>query len=182
MWVFGYGSLMWTGWEVSLGCGRRCKAVLLGYRRAFIKASIKNWGSAERPCPTLDIVPSPSAQCEGIAFEFPDDKGALILSYLAQREGKDFSLCELAIEREGVRVQAVVPIYHGYNLISAETPEEIVRLIDHARGDHGYCVDYLRGITESLTSLGIEDPVVTEMWQVFLQRDQLGHGDRPSRS
>jgi cation transport protein ChaC len=180
MWVFGYGSLMWMGWEVSIGCGRRCKAVLPGYRRAFIKASIKNWGSPEHPCPTLNIVPCPSAQCEGIAFEFPDDKRTLILSYLAQREGKDFGLSELTIEREGIRVQAFVPIYHGQNLMSAEAPEQIVRMIDQAQGDHGSCIDYLRGITEKLTSLGIADPVVTQMWQAFLRRSQLGHGDGPS--
>lgn len=39
MWVFGYGSLMWDGWEQEFGCLRRCVAVLKGYRRTFNKAS-----------------------------------------------------------------------------------------------------------------------------------------------
>jgi cation transport protein ChaC len=42
MWVFGYGSLIWDGWENSYGCLRKCVAVLNGYRRTFNKASTKN--------------------------------------------------------------------------------------------------------------------------------------------
>jgi cation transport protein ChaC len=46
MWVFAYGSLMSDGWENEWGCLRRCRAELGGYRRAFNKASVRNWGTA----------------------------------------------------------------------------------------------------------------------------------------
>ena len=37
MWIFGYGSLMWDGWESEFVCQERAMATLSGYRRAFNK-------------------------------------------------------------------------------------------------------------------------------------------------
>jgi len=56
MWVFGYGSLMWDGWENSYGCLRKSIAVLNSCRRTFNKASMKNRGSKKAPCPTLSLL------------------------------------------------------------------------------------------------------------------------------
>ena len=60
MWVFGYGSLMWDGWQTEHGCIRMVKATLRGYRRAFNKASVRNWGTRERPAPTVNITADPA--------------------------------------------------------------------------------------------------------------------------
>ena len=51
MWIFGYGSLMWDGWEATFDCKRKERAVLKGYARSFTKASVKNWGSKTAPGP-----------------------------------------------------------------------------------------------------------------------------------
>jgi cation transport regulator ChaC len=48
MWVFGYGSLMWDGWEQALGGQRADGAVLPDYRRSFNKKSTRNWGRRRR--------------------------------------------------------------------------------------------------------------------------------------
>jgi cation transport regulator ChaC len=45
MWVFGYGSLMWDGWEQALGGQRVDGAVLPDYGRSFNKKSTRNWGT-----------------------------------------------------------------------------------------------------------------------------------------
>jgi len=65
MWIFGYGSLMGDGWEEAFGCLRRTIAVLDGYRRTFNKASTKNWGSKEAPCPTLGLEEIEGGVCKG---------------------------------------------------------------------------------------------------------------------
>ena len=69
MWVFGYGSLMWDGWQTQHGCTRQMLADLPGYSRAFNKASVRNWGSTQNPCPTLSL--TEGGNCRGMAFEFP---------------------------------------------------------------------------------------------------------------
>jgi cation transport protein ChaC len=91
MWVFGYGSLMWDGWETRRGCLRRVIAELQGYVRSFNKLSVRNWGSRTYPGPTLNLIASTSS-CRGIAFEFPEERRAEVLAYLIQREGKNFRL------------------------------------------------------------------------------------------
>jgi cation transport regulator ChaC len=55
MWIFGYGSLMWDGWESEFACQERAMATLSGYRRAFNKLSVANWGTKDAPCPTLKL-------------------------------------------------------------------------------------------------------------------------------
>ena len=72
MWVFGYGSLMADEWEERYACVRRTIATLRGFRRTFTKASTKNWGSKEVPCPTLNLEKVENAECWGVAFHFPD--------------------------------------------------------------------------------------------------------------
>ena len=74
MWVFGYGSLMWDGWETKHGCTRKERASLPGYERDFNKASIENWGSREHPGPTLGLRADAAGKCEGLAFQVPDGK------------------------------------------------------------------------------------------------------------
>jgi cation transport protein ChaC len=92
MWVFGYGSLMWDGWQAEHRCLRTVKATLLRYRRAFNKASVKNWGSRERAGPTLNIIEDPAGSCVGFAFEFPDEQRREVMAALVAREGRNFEL------------------------------------------------------------------------------------------
>ena len=73
MWVFGYGSLMWDGWEKGFGCLRRSVVTLQGYGRTFNKASMKNRGTKHAPCPTLNLEKIEVGTCKGMAFEFPHD-------------------------------------------------------------------------------------------------------------
>lgn len=61
MWIFGYGSLMWGGWEATYGCTERLWADLAGYRRAFNKKSVENWGMPQSPGLTLNFLARPIA-------------------------------------------------------------------------------------------------------------------------
>ncbi|GJM27897.1 MAG: hypothetical protein DHS20C17_05320 [Cyclobacteriaceae bacterium] len=92
MWVFGYGSLMWDGWQQKYDCISSRKADLIGYHCKFNKASVRNWGTKKSPGPTLNIEKHTDSICQGLLFEFPDNKKEVILNYLQKREGKAFTL------------------------------------------------------------------------------------------
>src|ERR1700685_3954998 len=94
MWAFGYGSLMWGNRERDFGCLCRVVATLPGFRRAFNKASGKNWGTRAHSGLTLNLAADSSAGCTGIAFEFAEDRRQAVLDYLQKREGKGFDLEE----------------------------------------------------------------------------------------
>jgi cation transport protein ChaC len=97
MWIFGYGSLMWDGWEQTFGGMRVDGAALLNYHRAFNKKSVGNWGTPKAPAPTLGLEPSQDINCIGTAFEFPDAQRTAIQIFLTDREGPSFAVVELPL-------------------------------------------------------------------------------------
>lgn len=170
MWIFGYGSLMWDRWEDALGCVRRVKAEVRGYRRAFNKASVRNWGSKDLPCPTLNLLESSSSHCYGIAFEFPDDRRDMVLSYLTSREGKDFALREIPARLDqGDEITVIVPVYEGKNLIPSNDIKHVAEMVRQSKGKDGPCIQYVKGITDELRRLGIDDPAVQELWYAVVE-------------
>lgn len=165
MWVFGYGSLMWDGWETKRSCTRRVVADLPGYCRSFNKASVRNWGTKAAPGPTLNLSKVATGVCRGIAFQFPDAQKLEILSYLQEREGKAFPLPAMLVRIEDrSEVSAFVPLYNGKNVIEGKTLEEVAEMVLAASGTDGTCLAYVNGIAEKLSALSINDPAVTELW------------------
>jgi cation transport protein ChaC len=164
MWVFGYGSLMWDGWETSRGCTRRSLGDLPGYCRAFNKASVKNWGNSGAPGPTLNLRKIDVGVCRGMAFEFGDDRRDQLLKYLTEREGGPATDLTIHLD-DGNNVIASVPLYVGKNIIVGKTAKEIISMVRSARGTSGSCVAYVKGIFDKLHELGIEDTEVQATWQ-----------------
>jgi glutathione-specific gamma-glutamylcyclotransferase len=165
MWVFGYGSLMWDGWEQPFGGTRADRAVLMGHRRSFNKKSTRNWGTSVAPAPTLGLEPAQNADCAGTAFEFPEAQRAAVENFLRGREGASFSLDDLPARLpDGREVRALTPVndrtdstYIG-NIPVARRAE----MARTARGRDGACAEYVRNIHEKLVSLGIVDADVEE--------------------
>jgi cation transport protein ChaC len=169
MWIFGYGSLIWDGWETKSErrCVRKAWADLRGWRRVFNKKSVQNWGTRAAPCPTLNLEEAPAASCRGMAFEFhkePRFTGEM-LTYLQRREACEPR--ELPVEIEGVGpAAALVYIYSGANLIAERlTPAQLADMGVGAKGSDGLCVNYVKGIAEKLAALGIDDPAVADLWR-----------------
>ena len=165
MWVFGYGSLMWDGWEQALGGRRVDHTLLTGFRRSFNKKSVANWGTSEVPGPTLGLERDAHAKCIGTAFDFPDESRDALMKYLKKREGKSFTLVEHPVLLpDGRRILAFIPVndrqastYIGH--ISLRKRAAMARL---ASGDSGACADYVRNIQQTLGTLGIIDADVDE--------------------
>jgi glutathione-specific gamma-glutamylcyclotransferase len=169
MWIFGYGSLMWDGWQARFGCLCSVQADLPGYQRTFNKASVVNWGTKHFPGPTLNLKRG-NTSCRGIAFEFPDSAWPDIQSYLRKREGKDFGLRELRIViDDGREVRAIVPLYEGQNLIKADTPEAVAALVSKANGTSGSCRSYVIDVDSKLSEIGVEDPAVSVLIRALQQ-------------
>jgi glutathione-specific gamma-glutamylcyclotransferase len=163
MWVFGYGSLMWDGWEAKWPCLRRVTAELRGYSRVFNKLSVRNWGTEQCPGPTLNLVAS-DFSCRGIAFEFPEAPRADILDYLARREGRNFTLNERPIVLEGgFAATAIVPLYDGPNIIPPTRASEIAAMALRSKGESGSCADYIKGVADHLLELEIDDQAVADV-------------------
>lgn len=169
IWIFGYGSLMWDGWESEFACQERAKATLSGYRRAFNKLSVANWGTKDAPCPTLNLQADGEASCQGMAFAFAAVDKDAVLARLQKREGKSFALKALSVRLgDGMQVEAYAPLYRGSNLRSGLSLDDQVRMVRAARGASGSGIDYVKGIAARLHALGIDDPAVRAL------RDALG--------
>lgn len=166
MWVFGYGSLMWDGWEKEYGCDGGELATLDGFRRDFNKASVRNWGSKGNPGPTLGLIPDARARCVGLAFDLPDTERHRALRAIKSREGSAFVLEERAVELEsGSRVTALVSVndMSARAYIGDLSIEDRIQMAATATGSSGMCMDYVRNVGEKLHSLGIEDAAVRDL-------------------
>ncbi|WP_103020982.1 gamma-glutamylcyclotransferase [Salinibacter altiplanensis] len=170
MWIFGYGSLMWDDWETEFDSEKSEEAVLLGYRRAFNKASVLNWGSPDEPCPTLGLERETGVKCVGTAFNFSDDQEEEVIAYLKDREGASFDIVEVEITlSDGTDVKA----YTAINDTSADTyvgdksTEEVATMIKNAEGKDGKCIEYMRNIYSMLEEQSIHDPAVEELWSAI---------------
>ena len=161
--IFGYGSLMWGGWEKDRGCISTNRASLSGYRRSFNKASVKNWGTHDYPGPTLSLIQDDASTCLGLVFEFPDLSQHTIKEYLGEREGKAFDLeeCKVVLD-SGEEVMAYVPIYHGRNILR-ESIEALAARAIVAEGKSGKCADYVISIDSRLRLLDLQDAEVSRM-------------------
>lgn len=169
MWVFGYGSLMYDGWQKEFGCLEVTQANLVGYARAFNKKSTVNWGSHGAPGPTLNVIAAPDSVCTGIAFRFDDELSDEVQAKLAVREGKSFYLVPIDVACQAGTIRALVPLYQGRNLFETTDPMTLAAFAMDAKGTSGRCRDYIDAVHQQLRLLGIDDPAVSAVWKA-LQR------------
>jgi cation transport regulator ChaC len=92
-------------------------------------------------------------------------KSLEMLKYLTKREA-----CQprsLAIRLpDGRDVPALVYIYEGKNILDPTTPlAEMASMVVTAKGTSGACVDYIRRTFEGLSSIRLDDPEVTDLWE-----------------
>ncbi len=140
MWIFGYGSLMFDGWEAACGCTGRKWADLPGYRRSFNKKSVESRGTREAPSPEM-------------------------LLDLQKREACNPRALAVQLE-DGRTVTAQVFIYGGRNLIAGSMPlADKAAMVAKAGGIRGSNFDYVRDTYEGLKGVGVDDPAVTTLWE-----------------
>jgi cation transport protein ChaC len=172
MWVFGYGSLMWDGWEESFHGTHVEGAVLEGYRRAFNKKSVENWGTRDCPCPTLGLEEAPAATCTGVAFQFAEARRNAVWTYLRDREGPSFDLETASVRLpDGRTVSALVAINDptATSYIGDRARAAIAAMVEGAAGQSGDCIEYLKKTRAQLRAFSIHDQAVEQLWAVVCE-------------
>jgi len=161
MWVFGYGSLMWDGWEQRFAGKRFEGSALAGFHRSFNKASTVNWGTSVLPGPTLGLEEDSDAVVIGVAFEFPATMAAAVIEALTSREGRSFALeaHDVSLPPDHHSVSALVPVNsrRAKSYIGKLPLEARARMAAEARGKSGRCVNYALNVQSHLHSQGIVD-------------------------
>lgn len=171
MWIFGYGSLMYDGWEEPHACIRREQATLLDHERSFTKASTRNWGSKRFPAPTLRLMPREAAACHGVAFQFAPTNADAVIDYLRGREGKNFTPRSVALRLSGGEVvHGECFFYDGRNLIAEGDLEHLATMALRASGTDGTGLDYIRRTKRELEDMGIRDDNVDALYAAVTAR------------
>ena len=163
IWIFGYGSLMWSPGFAYL---KVRPALLHGYHRSFCVHSIIYRGTPERPGLVLGL--DRGGACKGRAFCVAAEDAGRVKAYLNARElvtGVYRARNTTVRLDDGRRVSA-------YNFVARRghqqyagnlTPQRTVELILAGSGAEGSSLDYLRNTVRHLNELGIRDGTVQRL-------------------
>jgi cation transport protein ChaC len=158
LWVFGYGSLMWSP---GFRHAEQQTGLVRGYHRALCILSNRYRGTPEKPGLVMGLCRGGS--CWGIAFRVPAARVRHVLRALWKRE---------MLNR--VYVPTLVPVSVGPKrriralaFVADTSHRQFVRELDlHGRarlvaqgiGQRGRCVDYIRNTLQHMLELGVNDP------------------------
>jgi cation transport protein ChaC len=158
LWVFGYGSLMW-----SPGFRYRAKApgFVFGYHRSLCIYSHRHRGTRDRPGLVMGL--RRGGSCWGMAFRVPAASAPTVLARLWQREMRNRVYQPRLVQvrlgaRRAVRAVAFVadPRHQQYarDLDLAHT----ARLVAQGSGQRGHNLEYLHRTIAHMHAIGVRDP------------------------
>ena len=158
LWIFGYGSLMW-----SPGFRYRTEApgFVFGYHRSLCIYSHRHRGTPERPGLVLGL--RRGGSCWGMAFRVAASSAPAVLASLWRREMRNHVYQPRLIRvrlgrRRAVRAVAFVadPRHQQYacDLALAQT----ARLVAQGSGQRGHNLEYLHRTIAQMHAIGVRDP------------------------
>jgi cation transport protein ChaC len=163
LWVFGYGSLMW-----SPGFAHRERSVglLWGYHRALCILSTRYRGTHRRPGLVMGLCRGGS--CWGMAFRVPAARVPSALAKLWNREMPrrvyKVKLVPVRITR-GRRVRALAFIADPAHPQFARELDlrSRAQMVAQGVGERGPCTEYIRSTLRHMADLGVGDPHLTRV-------------------
>ena len=180
LWVFGYGSLMWSpGFRAS----EQATALVRGYHRALCILSSRYRGTPEKPGLVMGLCRGGS--CWGIALRIPRVRVRRVLTKLWKREmlNKVYKPTLIPVTvapgRRGGRVKQL----RALAFVADPTHRQFVGELDlHGRarlaaqgiGQRGSCVDYIRNTLEHMLALGVGDPHLSRVLDLALSHSPAG--------
>nr|WP_108258235.1 gamma-glutamylcyclotransferase [Mangrovicoccus ximenensis] len=159
LWVFGYGSLLWSP---CFDPAERQLARLDGWHRSFCMWSVHYRGTPETPGLVLALDAAEGASCLGVAFRVAPEGREAAIEALRERELISSAYREEWLDvslTDGRSVEAVTyvvdPAHHQY--AGGLSLEEQAGIIGGATGEKGPNRDYLANTHRHLIELGLED-------------------------
>jgi len=178
LWVFGYGSLMWSpGFRYQ----ERSTGRLHGYHRALCILSNRYRGTPERPGLVMGLCRGGS--CWGMAFRVPAARVRRVLQMLWHREMLNRVYWPRLVPvkvRRGRRIRALAFVADpGHRQFVRELDlHGRARLVAQGIGERGNCMDYIRNTIRHMEQLGVRDP---HLERVLEAADRLCNGGRQRR-
>jgi cation transport protein ChaC len=163
LWVFGYGSLMWSP---GFDWVERVPAILSGYHRALCILSVHHRGTPERPGLVLGL--DKGGSCRGLAFKVPNEKAGATIDYLREREQVTSVYLETRhrlrlIDGRLVDAIAYTADRHHSQFIRGLTHEALLERVTHSVGISGRNPDYIRATHTEMKKFGIDDPMLSKL-------------------
>ena len=158
LWVFGYGSLMWSP---DFPHVERNTARVHGYHRALCILSSRYRGTPEKPGLVMGLCRGGS--CSGMAFRVLATQAKEVLDTLWKREMLNMVYMPKFVPVSvtgGGRVKALAFVADTtHRLFVGELDiEGRAKLVAQGVGERGHCVDYIHNTLEHMKELGVHDP------------------------
>ena len=175
LWVFGYGSLMWSpGFRPSA----KSAALVRGYHRALCILSNRYRGTPEKPGLVMGLCRGGS--CWGMALRVPAARVRRVLSALWKREMlnrvyKPTLIPVLIAPGRRIRALAFVADTAHRQFVRELDLHGRARLVAQGIGQRGRCVDYIRNTLEHMLELGVDDPHLARILDAAMS---LGAGNK----
>jgi glutathione-specific gamma-glutamylcyclotransferase len=163
LWVFGYGSLMWSpGFRAS----RKSVALARGYHRAMCILSHRYRGTPDKPGLVMGLCRGGS--CWGMAFRVPAGRVRRVLALLWKREMlnkvyKPTLIPVVVAPGRRIRALAFVADVTHRQFVGELSLRGRARLIAQGIGERGRCMDYIRNTLEHMLALGLDDPRLSRL-------------------
>jgi cation transport protein ChaC len=158
LWVFGYGSLMWSP---GFAFAERRVGLLRGYHRALCILSTRYRGTHRRPGLVMGLCRGGS--CWGMAFRVPAPRVRAALAKLWNREmprrvyQARLVPVRIALGRKVRALAFVADPAHAQFRRELDLASR-AQLVAQGVGERGPCTEYIRATLRHMAELGVSDP------------------------
>jgi len=177
LWVFGYGSLMWSP---GFSYIQKARGRIHGYHRALCILSTRYRGTKRKPGLVMGLCRGGS--CWGMAYRVHADRVRRALARLWQREmpRRVYAPRLLQVQiAEGRQVRALAfladPTHPAY--VRELDLHGRARLVAQGIGQRGTAVDYIRNTLQHMRELGVGDPHLERTLHAALALRANGSGE-----
>jgi cation transport protein ChaC len=174
LWVFGYGSLMWSP---CFGYKHKAPGQAHGYHRALCILSTRYRGTARKPGLVMGLCRGGS--CWGIAYRIDPPRMRHALARLWNREMTRRVYAPRLIPvrlRSGRTIKALAfiadPAHPSY--VRELDLHGRARLVAQGIGARGPCIDYIRKTLDHMHEVGVRDPHLERILHAALALRQNG--------